>query len=161
MVGCSLSAPTSVSQCQQRSHFWPSARTTNSDCLSLVISNCETLQSSRNASSTALSAIHSESGLASAYKRSFASKDLPMIFARRFSSNLGSKLSRYSKSVFQSSLSASLRVKGIGLNSLVWTEAGVFPGTKSQASSVVNVRIGASILHKPVTSRYKVGCVER
>src|SRR5947199_7730649 len=66
-VGCSLCEPTSVSQCQQRSHFWPSAWTTNSDPLSLVISNCETLHSSRNASSTACSPTHSDRGLLSAY----------------------------------------------------------------------------------------------
>lgn len=50
-VGCAATAPTSVSQCQQRSHFWPAAFVTStlndSGSPSMRISSCDTLSNSR------------------------------------------------------------------------------------------------------------------
>ncbi len=49
MVGCSGFEPTSVSQCQQRSHFWPSALEIEIETdLPTVIFNADTLTSSRS-----------------------------------------------------------------------------------------------------------------
>ena len=48
-VGCVAFAPTSISQCQQRSHFWPSALETEMEIGSpTLISKCDTLTSSRS-----------------------------------------------------------------------------------------------------------------
>src|SRR5207249_11157220 len=80
MVGCCLLEPTSVSQCQHRSHFSPAAfETVTATVVSLVvlISSCDTFNSSRS-SSEWLFAFCSK--VAGPVKASFASSALPMCF---------------------------------------------------------------------------------
>src|SRR5437773_11888238 len=82
-VGCPAVSPTSVSQCQQRSHFWPSARTTSTGTtLSpfVSISSCETLLNSRRYSRCVFASTRSE---AEPRRMTRASTYLPMVFTCR------------------------------------------------------------------------------
>ena len=76
-------------------------------------------------------------------------------------SSSGSVFARNANSIFQSRLSVSFWTNGFGLNSLSCALPVGLPGINSHASSAVKARIGASIWHRPVTSRCSAVCVER
>src|SRR5208337_1324289 len=161
IVGCSGFEPTSVSQCQQRSHFWPPAFFTVQTGRTPPRSNltCETLANSRK-SSLYLSAI-SAFVFGATEIIILASSALPMALAWRLRSNSGKTELRNSKRLFQSARSASKIVNALGCQFASCTDPVGFPGTNSHASSAVKARIGASIWHRLVTSRYSVVWVER
>src|SRR5208282_1482403 len=80
IVGCSAFWPMSVSQCQQRSHFWPSAcSTTIEESSPRSVSRnliSETLNNSRQISARSVTLGYPES--LPVVQMSFASSDLPM-----------------------------------------------------------------------------------
>ena len=84
MVGCSAFWRMSVSQCQQRSHFWPSAFVTvawSVKWMSGLISNWDTFISSRKASASKLKSIFEPiKAKLLPDKVTFASSAFPMAF---------------------------------------------------------------------------------